>query len=355
VIREELRMNRSIASTVAALAMIALPPMTLARNQPTVQSVSFQLGGAPKVTLAAAAVRGGHTLSFLQSSEHPPGTVLPAGTVVHNCAQPLSGTVGVTVDATGYAGAAFGVVVKVGAATPIGVSSPQKGVVQFQGNVTLAQNSTHMVDVTVGTAPAAKPALHFNLVLKCVVVGAPAAAAPSAPAVVSKPPVTVAKPLGPMPAQVTPPQAGKGPAFPPSNVKAALNCLIKTQPPTISDKFVAMTAEVRPKGPWLNPPAKVRITVTLPLNHLGLGTATSPYPTPTFDYFKLPTSIWSPGGPHARVTLPDLKLSHVDDFYLGDAGGYDGLAKFGSWLNGASCFATYDAVPDTSPGHPLTP
>jgi hypothetical protein len=322
-------MSRSIASTVAALVMMALPPMTLARNQPTVQSVSFQLGGAPKVTLAAAAVRGGHTLSFLQSSEHPPGTVLPAGTVVHNCAQPLSGTVGVTVDATGYSGAAFGVVVKVGAATPIGVSSPQKGVVQFQGKVTLAHNSAHMVEVTVGTAPAAKPVLHFNLVLKCSLL--PSATVPNAPAASAEPSVTVAKPLGPMPAQVSPPQAGKGPALPPSNVKLAMDCVVKSTPD-------GWFAEVRPKNPWLNPPATARITVNVAL-------LIPPYPIPKWDYFKLPPSIWSPGGPHARVTLPQPDLTGLTENEL------IGLA-LGPL---PTCTATAEPMPDTTPGHPLTP
>jgi hypothetical protein len=322
-------MNRAIASTLAALAMMALPPMALARNQPTLQSISFQLGGAPKVTLAAAAVRGGHTLSFLQSSEHPPGTVLPAGTVVHNCAQPLSGTVGVTVDATGYTRAAFGVVVKVGAAAPIGVSSPQKGMVQFQGNITLAQNSAHMVEVTVGTAPASKPVLHFNLVLKCASL--PSAVVDNTPSIPARPPVTVAKPLGPMPAEVSPPQAGKGPALPPSNVKLTMACVVKSTPD-------GWFAEVRPKYPWLNPPATARITVNVAL-------LVPPYPTPNWDYFKLPPSLWSPGGPHARVTLPQPDLTGLTENEI------IGLA-LGPL---PTCTAIAEPMPDTTPGHALTP
>jgi hypothetical protein len=247
------------------------------------------------VTLAAAAVRGGHTLSFLQSSDHAVGTALPGGTAVINCAQPVSGTVGVTIDATGYPGAAFGVVVKVGAATPIGVTSAQKGVVQFQGSVKLAQNSTHTVEITVGSTPTAKPVLSFSLVLKCARL--PSMAAPSAPSVPAKPSVTVAKPLGPTPARVTPPQAGTRSALPPINVKLDMDCVVTST----NDQWLA---EVRPKNPWLNPPGTARITANVAL-------LIPPYPIPKWDYFKLPPSIWSPGGPHARITRRAARAAGV--------------------------------------------
>jgi hypothetical protein len=156
-------------------------------------------------------------------------------------------------------------------------------------------------------------------------------AAPSAPSVPAKPSVTVAKPLGPTPARVTPPQAGTRSALPPINVKLDMDCVVTST----NDQWLA---EVRPKNPWLNPPGTARITANVAL-------LIPPYPIPKWDYFKLPPSIWSPGGPHARITLPLPDLTKLTDEQLV-------LLAFGPL---PPCTATAEPMPDTTPGHPLTP
>jgi hypothetical protein len=151
--------------------------------------------------------------------------------------------------------------------------------------------------------------------------------------------VTPAKPLAPVPAQAAPQQARTGPVLPPSNVKFAMECQLKGINSPVGDAYQPI-AEVRPKMPWVNPPSTARIGVTV-IN------APPNYPASTFQYFKLPQSLWQQGGPHARVTLPVLKVLNA----LVSRAGKQPAAPFAL----ATCTATADAAPDTIAGYPLTP
>lgn len=155
----------------------------------------------------------------------------------------------------------------------------------------------------------------------------------------SAPPlVTPGKPLAPVPAQAAPQQAGTGPVLPPSNVKFAMDCQLKGINAPVGDAYQP-SAEVRPKIPWVNPPSTARIGVTVinpPPN----------YTASTFQYFKLPKSLWQPGGPHARVALPTIKVLNVLVSRANQPSPPFALA---------TCTATADAAPDSITGYPLTP
>jgi hypothetical protein len=150
-------------------------------------------------------------------------------------------------------------------------------------------------------------------------------------------PVLAASQPAPVPAPAAPQQARTAPALPPSNVKFAMDCQLKGIKP-VGDAYQPI-AEVRPKMPWVNPPSTARIGVNVingPPN----------YPAATFQYFKLPHSLWQQGGPHARVTLPSIKVLNV---LVARAGKQ--TAPFAL----STCVATAEAAPDTIAGYPLTP
>jgi hypothetical protein len=117
-----------------------------------------------------------------------------------------------------------------------------------------------------------------------------------------------------------------------------MDCQLKEIKP-VGDAYQPI-AEVRPKMPWLNPPPTARIDVNV-IN------APPNYPASTFQYFKLPRSLWQQGGPHARVKLPSIKVLNV----LVSRAGKQGTPPFAL----ATCTATAVPAPDSIAGYPLTP
>jgi hypothetical protein len=153
-----------LAAATAACLLCTTPAMA----QVTLESIWLKIGGAPQALFSKVQVGQSKTINFVQTTQHAPGTVLPQGTAVASCAQPLSGTLGGTVNSTSMAGSQFTLTARIGSIGQLNFTSTTKGILPFQFNVVLPNEATHVVEVEFGGLKVqGAPTPTYTFVLSC--------------------------------------------------------------------------------------------------------------------------------------------------------------------------------------------
>lgn len=162
--RTPTRLLSWLAAANAAGLLCAAPAMA----QVTLESIWLKIGGAPQALFSKVQVGQSKTINFVQTSQHAPGTVLPQGTAVASCAQPLAGTLGGTVNSTTMGGSQFTLIARIASIGQLNFTSTTKGILPFQFNVVLPNDATHAVEVEFGgfKVPGA-PTPTYTFVLSC--------------------------------------------------------------------------------------------------------------------------------------------------------------------------------------------